>query len=423
MSSPSPLTLPWRTLRLAGRFAVPLALWYTVGQTLRYALFYAGYRFVHNPVVPIIVLGLIVVVTVATTVAMVHCVKDGLPTIKKRDLDESLASWTADEDEGIARAVGRAVFPFMIFYLAWGWFGKDAQAFAQSAADRGYAQGGLGSQLDAMKMLLLLQHHLYIAIAATVVFFVLKDVSERFLSPRLAGFGGLLVAFCEVNWTLFGIFTVDQVRGDVVGWITGRQAWGWLGSALGQVFAVWPYFKDGVLASLIWLVIAGLILGVDAEDEEKILGEHRVMRGVARASGIYQPHTPREVLTRELREKWLPAVYGFRLVFRAGGLSFAVFCVLYAALDPLGDLAKRGVYRLLGPHPVPWWNIRLDSIDLGVGLVQEVLRVCLLAAAFELVVARVSARTAPSRPAPAAAPGLLAAPARPPRRPAAEPPR
>ncbi|GAA0366902.1 hypothetical protein NE235_03005 [Actinoallomurus spadix] len=419
----SPLTLPWRMIRLIGRFAVPLALWYTVGQTLRYALFYVGYRFVHNAVVPIIVLGLVVVVTVATTVAMVHCVKDGLPTIKKRDLDESLASWAADEDEGIARAVGRAVFPFMIFYLAWGWFGKDAQAFAQSAAGRGYAQNGLGSQLDGMKMLLLLQDHLYIAIAATVLFFILKDLSERFLFPRLPSVGGLLIAFCEVNWTLFGLFTVEQLRGGAVGWITDRQAWGWLGSVLGDVFALWPYFKDGVLASLIWLVIAGLILGVDAEDEEKILGAHRVMRGMARASGIYQPHTPREVLTRELREKWLPAIYGFRLVFRAGGLSFAVFCVLYTALDPLGDLAKRGVYRLLGPHPVPWWNVRLTPIDLGVGLAQEMVRVCLLAAAFELVVARVNARTAPSHPARAAAPGSPAAPVRPPWPPAAEPPR
>ena len=398
VSSLSALTLPWRTLRLAGRFVVPLALWYTVGRALRYGLFYVGYRFgLHNPVVPITVLSLVVMVSVATAVAMVHSVKSGLPAIRELDVAESIGPWSAEEDESILRVIGRTVFPFMVFYLAWGWFTEDAKALERSASGRGFLTGGLDGQLAGMKLVIALYQHLYIAITATVIFFILKDLSERWLLPRLPSSGGLVVAFCEVNWTLFGLFTVDRLRGDASNWVTGRALWGWIdGGAAGDVLSLWPYVKTGVLTGLIWLVITGLILGIDAEDEEKMFGEHRVMRKVAKASGIHRPHTPREVMTRELREKWVPAIFGLRLVFKAGFLSFAVFEVLYAALDPLGDLAKRGVYLLLGPHPPTWWDLRLDPIDLGVGMVQEILRICLLAAAFELVVARVSARSGTS---------------------------
>jgi hypothetical protein len=424
----SPVILPWTTLRLAGRFAVPLALWFTVGQTLRYLLFLGGYYAgLHNAVIPIIVLSLTVMVTLAVTVAMVHSVREGLPAVQARDFDERLAPWAADEEEGILAAVTRSLLPFMIFYLAWNWFSDDAKTFVQSAAGRGYAQGGISGQLAGMKIIIALGLHVYVAIACTVVFFVLKVVAERVVEPRWPRVGGVSIAFCEVNWTLFGIFTVNQWRGDLTGWITGRVAWAELGKITGPLFgtfnSLWPLFKDAVLGSLVWLVIAGVILGVTAE-EEAALGQGRFGRKVISASGIDRPHTPREVLTRELRDKWLPAVYGFRMVFRAGVLPFGVFCALFSGLEALAPLAHRGLYYLLGPHDLGFWQPRLSLIDFAVELVHQVLRVCLLAAAFDLVVSRVSARTAtagsgpsPMRPslpiAPPAGPYSPPAPERP----------
>lgn len=394
----SPLILPWTTFRLAGRFAVPLALWFTVGQVLRYVLFLGGYHFgLHNSVIPVIVLSLMVMVSLAVTVAMVHSVRDGLPAVQARDLHEQLAPWAADEGEGILGAVTRTLLPFMIFYLAWGWFSNDAKSFVQSAAARGVEQGGVYGQLAGMKILIALQQHLYIAIICTVGFFALKLVAERVLEPRSERFGGITVAFCEVNWTLFGVFTIDQARQTAVGWITGRVAWVALGRLTGPLFGwfhtLWPLFKDAVLGSLVWLVIAGVILGVDA-GEKAALGQGRLGRKVVSASGIDKPRTPREVMTRELRDKWLPTVYGFRMVFRSGLLPFAVFGALFAGLELLVPLADRGIYYLLGPHDLGWWSPRLGVIDFAVELVHQALRVCLMAAAFDLVVARVSARTA-----------------------------
>jgi hypothetical protein len=406
----SPLTLPWTTLRLLGRFAVPLALWYTVGQALRYLLFLGGYYFgLHNPVIPIIVVSMAVMVSLAITVTMLHSVRDGLPAVQEHDLDEHLAPWAADDEESILDALTRALLPFMIFYLAWGWFTNDVKSFEQSAAGRGVAQGGIGGQLDGMKIIIALKDHIYLAVIFTAFFFVLKFIAERLLEHRWPRFGSISVAFCEVNWTLFGVFTVDQARQAVTGWITGRVVWGELGHLTGPVFGwfntLWPLLKDAVLGALVWLVIAGVVLGVDSE-EEAALGKSKVGRRVATASGIDKPHTPREVLTRELRDKWLPTVYGFRMVFRAGMLPFAVFSALLAGLEALAPLTERGLYYLLGAHDIGWWMPRVHVVGFAVDLVHQALRVCLMAAAFNLVLARVSARSAAGGAAPSPAPRM-----------------
>lgn len=409
------MTLPWTTLRLAARFAVPLMLWFTVGQVLRWLLFLGGYHFgLHHAVVPILVLSLIVMVSLSVTVAMLHSVKDGLPAVRKREIDESLTSWAAAEEEGVLDALTRALLPFMIFYLAWNWFSDDAKSFEQSAAGRGNAQGGIGGQLEAMKSITALGDHLYVAIALTAGFLVLKFVAERWIEPKWSRAGSVTVAFFEVNWTLFGLFTVNKARGAATGWLTGRVFWGWLGHLTGPAFgwfdALWPSFKEAVLGSLVWLVIAGVVLGVNAE-EETAFGEGRIGRRLRTASGLDRPHTPWEVITRDWRDKWLPTFYGFRMVFRAGLLPFAAFCVLFTGLEDLAPLAQRGVYDLIGPHPVDWWMIRLHTIAFGINLVHQMLRVCLMAAAFDLVVARVSGRTSapasepyPSAPAPRSGP-------------------
>ncbi|SPT51084.1 MULTISPECIES: hypothetical protein [Actinomadura] len=403
----SPLILPWATLKLAGRFVLPLALWFTVGELLRYGAMYAGYRLgtmkgVAATLAPIVTVGLLVVITLAVTVLMVHCVREGLDVVHARDAGGGLTPWAVGNEESVIGAIGRAALPFVIFYLAWGRHGEDAREFAGQAASRGFAEGGIEGQIQGAGLLLSMEKHLGLAIGLTAGLFVLKVLAEWRLEPRLPRAVGALVAFLEINFALFGIFTIDHLRGKGVDWFTGRQVWAWVNDAAGPALGLWPPFKDAVLGALILLVIAGVVLGLDAGDERVVLGGSRAARRLAAAGGVDRAGSPRELLTRGFREMWLPAWYGLRLVRRSGLMPFAVFCLLFTGLHVAEGASRRQVYELIGPHEVTWWIQALPFVGYGTGLVFEVLRICLLAAAFNLVMARVSARTAAKPAAPPA---------------------
>jgi hypothetical protein len=399
LSPLSSLTIPWTTLKLAGRFAIPLTLWFTVGWGLRYAIFYAGYQGRNITVVPVLTLSFAVLVQLAVTVAMLHSVRDGLAAIRRRDM-RTLAPWAAQDDESIFDAMGRALLPFLIFYLAWGMLTADAQELIGFATGRGFAEGGLFQQVETMGILLTLEDKIWFAAAGAALFFVVKSGTEWWVLPRLARVGPLLLAVFELHWTLFGLFSIDKLRGDAGEWLSARSAWEPVGVSLSWAGPLWEPFKFAVLGALVWLVIAGVILGVDT-DESAAVGSGRVGRRLAAVSGVDKQRSPREILSRELREKWFPAIQGLRLVRQAGWMVFGVFCVLFAGLDVGEHLLRRGIYYVIGPHPIPFWMVRLPVIDFAVDLVHTVLRICLLAAAFNLLVARVSARTA----APQAPPG------------------
>jgi hypothetical protein len=302
--------------------------------------------------------------------------------------------------------MGRALLPFLIFYIAWGWLRDDARAMISFSTGRGFAEGGLQGQLEGMKVLLTLDEKIWFAVIGTAIFFIVKSGTEWWVMPRLARVGPLLLAVFELHWTLFGIFSVDKLRSAVGDWISARAAWEPVGGALGGIGPLWEPFKFAVLGALVWLVIAGVILGVDAQDEQAAVGRGRVGQSLAAVSGIRKHRSPREILSRELREKWFPAIHGFRLVKQAGWMTFGVFCVLYAAVDVSQELMRRGLFYLIGPHEVAFWMPRLTVIDFSVDLVYSVLRICLLAAAFNLLVARVSARSA-ARPGPSAPAGQM----------------
>ncbi len=108
-----------------------------------------------------------------------------------------------------------------------------------------------------------------------------------------------------------------------------------------------------MLGALIWLVIAGVILGLDAADERVVLGGGRAGRRLARAASD-RANSSRELLTRGFREMWLPAWYGLRLVRRSGMLPFATFALLFAYLY-VGRTRPGLLYEVIGPHEVTWW--------------------------------------------------------------------
>ncbi|MFV2172074.1 hypothetical protein ACFHW2_06630 [Actinomadura sp. LOL_016] len=423
LSPKSPLILPWATLKLAGRFVLPLTLWFTLGELLRYGVMYGGYRLgkmdgLAATVAPLLTIGLLVVITLTTTALMIHCVREGLDVVHARSAGGGLTSWAVgNQDESALGAMGRAALPFVIFYLAWGQQAEDAREFAETAASRGFTEGGIQGQIEGIGLLLSLEKHVKLAIALTAAFFLLKVLVEWLLEERMPRTVGPLAGVLEINFALFGIFTLDRLRDQGEQWFTDRRAWDWFSQAAAPVLELWPPFKAAVLGALIWIVIAGVILGLDTGDERLVLGQSRTARRIAAAGAIDRVNSPREILTRGFREMLLPAWFGLRLVRRSGMMPFATFCLLFSGLHVGEDLARRQTYELIGAHDVAWWLPRMPFVGYGAGLVFEILRICLLAAAFNLMVTRVTARTAakavephPSAPSPGAAPPAPATP-------------
>ncbi|MFG2006565.1 hypothetical protein ACGFNU_46210 [Spirillospora sp. NPDC048911] len=428
LSARSPLVLPWATLKLAARFALPLALWFTVGELLRYGAMYGGYKAgqgkgVIATVTPLLTIGVLVMISLAITVAMVHCVREGLDVVHAREADGDLTPWAVGNDESAIDALNRAVLPFVIFYLAWGMMRDDAVEFADAAVSRGIAEGGIQGATEALGLAIEVGEHMKLAIGLTIGFIVLKILGEWLLRDRLRRVSGLLLAFIEINFALAALFTIEHVRGEIGDWITQREVWRWITEVAGDVLALWPSFKHAVLGGLIWLVIAGVILGLDATDEEVVLGQSRTARRLARASGLARTGGSRaegfrELVTRGFREMWLPAWYGLRLVRRSGLVPFATFAALFTGLDVGEVMTRRQIYELMGPHDASWWAVSLPFVGFGTGMVFEALRICLLAAAFNLVVTRVMVQTAAKAGAPPAsqapaAPGSPASPSPP----------
>ncbi|MEW2358897.1 hypothetical protein [Spirillospora sp. NPDC029432] len=415
LSARSPLVLPWATLVLAGRFVLPLALWFTVGELLRFGVLQGGYRLsevkgLAANVAPLLTVSLLVMITLGVTVAMVHCVREGLAVVHAREDDGELTPWAVGNDERVSGAMSRAVLPFVIFYLAWGMQSEDAKEFAATAQSEGFAEGGLQGHIEGLGMLLELERHLALAIGLTVGFLALKLLAEWLLQDRLPTSGGAVLAFFEVNFALFGIFTIDELRKAAGDWITGREAWRALADATGPLLDLWPPFRYAVLGGLLWLVIAGVVLGLDAGDERVVLGSGRAARRFTREAGIERHNSPREILTRGIRDLVVPAWYGLRLVRRSGVVPFGAFCALFMGLYVAEDLVKRQVFELIGAHPLEWWLPRQGMVGFGTGMVFEILRICLLAATFNLVMARVNARNAAKAVGPSAGAAPAAAP-------------
>ncbi|HEY9524116.1 MAG TPA: hypothetical protein VIR33_12815 [Thermopolyspora sp.] len=372
----SPLLLPVRTLYLAGRFLVPLVLWFTVGRLLTLLLLtYGADLSLKWPYFSWAGISLLVMVSLGVTVAMVHSVRTGL-------------SW-AYPDEPLLDALGRAILPFMIIYMAWSFFTDDAKTWANAAFDRAQAQGlDFGTQaLDAINAL---SDNLPVALVITAGFWALRVICERWAGTRLPRTGSVLTAFFEINFTLFGLFSVGEIVGRCTGWFTSRRMWSGVAGLAGdavpdRLAGVLPAVKDAVLGPLIWLTMAGVVLGFAMDREHPWLSRlDRTLAG--------------RLVTQGARDKWVPMVNGLRLIRLGGALTFAVFTVLIVLVDHLHDWGYRWTVEILGPHPYSYWEYARVPLGFSFDLLRQVLRICLLAATFDLVLLRargdVSGRTA-----------------------------
>lgn len=393
----SPLLLPWRTLRLAGRWLPWLVLWFAAGQLARFVLPWLSAeigRGSHPELrrVAVVALFVLFLLAIATTaVGMLYVL---------RNRDE------AEEQEKFLDVLGRALLPFMIVYVAWGLLYKDAATFSFADVKR-----TINNLSDPGETYVIQDMRVAWALAAGC--FLVRMLFERWhVSQRENGkagrFPGLVAAFFETAWTLFAISSVAVTFGQASGWASDRRVWVGMTSALNRTVDAAPWLgtvggllgqflslvKDGLILPLVWLTIAAIVYGVEVHDHREVLGGTRLEGAAERLSGMRGfLRRPLGGMSADLRDKYFPLAYAVRLVWRGGIPLFAAFALCYGLTDVLSQQAWLAATWLIGPQDTGTWHVLIVPVNFGRDLIHDGLRIAVLAAAYGLIQERISART------------------------------
>ncbi|MQA94675.1 MAG: hypothetical protein GEV11_08465 [Streptosporangiales bacterium] len=435
---PTTLRLPWDVLRLAGRFALPLVLWFSAGQVVRYLLVQGMIRVnrielleqLHvNRVAAMLLLTLMIILQMAVMVGMLYSVRRGL-----RSLGDAA-------NERFSVALARSLMPFLVVYFAWNLIANDVFDVVQADMQANFDEdvndifasvlGGQPRQNDnpAGQLFILDSLGMPVLLGITTVAWGLRVVCEKWYERSEGRVAGVGMAYFEGAFSLFGIFSITQLIEGGTAWITQRRAWagtadffGSLGGRIPGWADFWalfgdftPHIKDAIGLPLVWLTIAVLVYGVDVEDHRAVISGTRLEAAASRIAGLRGfVQRPLDWITAGSRDKWVPFANALRLILRGGMPLLGLFCLSYAALDFGAEhLWRFAVEQVGGDHELVFWAWAWHPLDFGRQLVVEVLRVALLAATFDLAVRRseaLAAAASPPPPPPAAESAMVGAP-------------
>ncbi|HEY3686407.1 MAG TPA: hypothetical protein VGL93_25460 [Streptosporangiaceae bacterium] len=395
LSADSPVRLPWTTLRLAGRYILPLATWFAVGQALHWLIIWFGVTIGHggmHQLRVVAVLALLVVlamVTVTVPILMLHSMRHGVSATQDKT-----------EVDGLATVISRSMLPFVIIYFAWGMIRDDASAFSRRDIEQNWTQFYTSLHPEAGMIFFGLGFGVSLAIA--IGCYYIRAACEMLANRRDNRVFPMVAAFFETGFNVFGLFSIVQVVTSGKNWFTERHVWSAitqfvtsLGDAIpgwdafwGMVADAWPNFTDAVMLPLLWLTLASVVYGRELFDERETARGTRLERLYAKYDSLssFQRWMLDHVLT-SFRERWAPITGAVRLAMRAGGPAVGVFCLCYVAIDVLTALGARGVVELIGyQRDIAVWGPIMVPITFVRDMLRTVLQTGLLAAMFDLAV-------------------------------------
>ncbi|MFC6080181.1 hypothetical protein [Sphaerisporangium aureirubrum] len=404
--TPTVWSLPWHTLRLAGRCLLPLVMWFSVGELARFGLLVGGTELSHGSMrdlrltLTMLVFLVMVMIGLLVSTGMFLSLRGALYETRARRAE-------GQEDEKLTDSVGRTIVPFTVLYLSWGWQLDDVRAFLNTdierqSGDKGYlgawADYFTGADQGTAQGLTSLNFNitLIIMLAAFLGRYVLSTLHERRGGRTVA----LLIAFCELAFFYYGVQVIAS-RGDWVGsragvsWWHGFLAdmsanipgwsafWSWVGE-------IWPQAWEALILPGAWLTVAILMYGAYAEDAKSVIKDTRLEGGmteVERAFAERSHSLTRRTLTRLFGRwaHWVALAHTVRLTVRGGAPLFGLFAVCFAAIKIGEGYAARGLeYLLHSDFPLFYWNVLFVPINFAVDLGVTVLTTCLLAATFDV---------------------------------------
>jgi hypothetical protein len=404
--TPSVWSLPWHTLRLAGRCLLPLVMWYAAGQLVRFGLLVGGTEISHGSmrdlrlVLTMLVFIIMVMANLIVSVGMFHTLRGALSEIRARRAD-------GEEDEGFVASLSRVLIPFVALYLSWGWDLDDLRAFLttdikRQSGEKGYLGAFVdvttGHVTDTARGLTSLSFSvtLSVMIAAFVARYFFTLWHERQGSRPAA----IAVAFCELAFFYYGAQVVAS-RGT---WLGSRNAMSWWNDLIGDlelrvpgweafwnaVGAIKPYAWDALVLPAAWLTVAILMYGAYAEDAGTVIKGTKLEATASQAGEAFATRThslTRRTLTRFFGRwgHWVPIAHTVRLAVRGGAPLFGMFVLCFVAIKIGEGYAGRGLEYLAGnDHPLLYWDVLFVPINFVVDLAVTVLTTCLLAATFDV---------------------------------------
>ncbi|MEU9890900.1 hypothetical protein [Sphaerisporangium sp. NPDC051011] len=404
--APSVWSLPWQTLRLAGRCALPLVMWYSAGQLVRFGLLVGGTEISHGSMpdlrlaLTMLIFIIMVLAGLIVSAGMFSALRGSLWEMRARRAD-------GDEPERFVDGIGRVIIPFVVLYLSWGWYSEDVRDFlntdiARQSTEYGKlgAWGDFGTGQGHGTAEGLTSLNFTATFAIMIVAFVGRYFLTIWYERNRSRVAALSVAFCELSFFYYGVQVVAS-RGD---WVSGRAAFGWWQDWLttmelhvpgwetfwGLVGEVRPYVWDALVLPAAWLTVAILMYGAYAEDAGTVIRGTRLEDPAAQAGQRITART--HSLTRRTLGRffgrwghWVPIAHTLRLTVRGGAPLFGLFALCFAALHVGEGYARRGLHYLVGnDHPYLYWEVLNVPLGFAVDLVVAVLTTCLLAATFDI---------------------------------------
>jgi hypothetical protein len=265
------------------------------------------------------------------------------------------------------------------------------------------------------------------------------------LKDRLPSWLVAVRLYVDALWVFLVLsFSVNQgvtVLINPTGWIAERRIMVWFSTTRADLFShfaplekLWDIIMwalrtafGGAAVPLIWLALAGIVYGVTLTTGWRNVAQRVVGR---RANAVFERSAPAgkrwrkrwTAVPKTLREKvtehavgqlgkFRPITDSARIVLHAGVLGLALYVLAYAGLawlDMTGSFYRaqlgdgyllRGMARLLGPHPQPFWGGLSQTLSLISHAIVEPLRICLIASTFVYCLEQVAEDPAPQQPA------------------------